>query len=118
MSGLLPSQSEKQNHKRGIEPATACDHLRQLLQTQLELARQGRIGEMESLSAQNRECVEALREVRAVDPSAFAAQRRLLAQLYEQLCLTLAAQGQEIAESLTAIVQGKRLLRAYGRRVS
>jgi hypothetical protein len=92
------------------------DELQVLLERQIELARQGRLGEFEALSRQADALVGKIIQTGTLDPSeAFCdvGRRKQLKRLYEDLCLTITAQKAGVCENISQVRKGKRTIQAY-----
>ncbi len=94
-------------------PQAAFDQLRALLEQQLELVRQGRLIEAETLCSQTDQLVATIADAGLFAGPGSDDRRQSLLTLYRQICLTLAAQQDEIAGSLRTIHRGKRLRKTY-----
>jgi hypothetical protein len=98
------------------EPALtgpALDQLHGLLEKQLELVHQGRLAAAESLCEQTGQLVQTI--VARGTLTEGGDRRRSVLQLYQELCLALTAQREEVAASLHAVRRGRRMLRTYGK---
>lgn len=91
----------------------AVDKLQELLGRQLELARRGRLAELDELTERTGALIAQMAGTDVLRSPAFRAHRPLLERLYRELCLTLAAQQQETAGALRAIRRGRKMVRAY-----
>ncbi len=89
------------------------DELRNLLEKQIELARQGNINEIEVLSKQARSLVRQIVQSGVLESSEFKSQREQLRKLYQDLCLALTAQQAETAEELSRVRKGKKTIATY-----
>jgi hypothetical protein len=98
------------------EPDAVLDRLRTLLTRQLALVHRGRLAEAEALCEQTGPLVGTVAAVGVLAGSAGEDQRRSLLLLYRRICLALAAQRDEVANSLRTIHRGRRLLNTYGKR--
>jgi len=89
------------------------DELRNLLEKQIELARQGNINEIEVLSKQASSLVGEIARSGVLESSEFKSQREQLRKLYEDLCLALTAQQAETAKELSRVRKGKKTIATY-----
>jgi len=89
------------------------DELQSLLEKQIELARQGNINEIEVLSKQASSLVSKIARSGVLESSEFKSQREQMRKLYQDLCLTLAAQQAETAKELSRVRKGKKTIEAY-----
>jgi hypothetical protein len=97
-------------------PPAAFDQLRTLLERQLDLVRQGHLAEAGALCEKAGPLVGAIASAELVAGSVGEDRRRSLLLLYRRICLTLAAQRDEVADSLRTIHRGRRLLKTYAKR--
>jgi hypothetical protein len=91
------------------------DRLRELLERQLALVRQGHLDAALELCAQTEPYVRQIAETRAAQMCCATDQEERVKRLYEDLCLALTAQRTEISAALDALRQGRRVLNAYSR---
>ena len=89
------------------------DELQNLLEKQIELARQGNINEIEVLSKQANSLVGKIARSGVLESSEFKSQCEQLRKLYQDLCLALTAQQAETAEELSRVRKGKKSIKAY-----
>jgi len=89
------------------------DELRNLLEKQIELARQGNINEIEVLSKQASSLVGEIARSGVLESSEFKSQREELRKLYQDLCLALTAQQAETAKELSRVRKGKKTIATY-----
>jgi ribosomal protein L29 len=89
------------------------DELRNLLEKQIELARQGNINEIEVLSKQVSSLVRKIAQSGVLESSEFKSQREQLRKSYQNLCLALTAQQAESAEELSRVRKGKKTIATY-----
>lgn len=92
------------------------DKLQNLLEKQVEMARQGNIRKVEVLSEQAASLVEKIVQKGILDPAehVFNRQRKeQLRKLYEDLCLAITAQKADVSEKLTQVRKGKKTIQAY-----
>lgn len=94
------------------------DRLHGLLVRQLELIRQGNVIAADALCEQTDPLVRAIADSDALHGAGGEDQRRLLGQLYHELCLVLTAQRKETSSALQAVRRGRRMLRTYGNHLS
>jgi len=100
------------------EAEIALDRLHELLEEQLELVHQGRLAAAESLCEQTGHLVHAVVAAGTLAGPAGSDPRQSLLHIYQQLCLALTAQREEVSASLRNVRGGKRMLRVYGKHVS
>lgn len=96
----------------------SVDRLHGLLARQLELIRQGNVVAAEALCEQTDPLVRVIADADAFRGAEGEDRRRLVEQLYRELCLMLTAQRKETSDSLQAVRRGKRMLRTYGNHLS
>ncbi len=89
------------------------DELQNLLEKQIELARQGNINEIEVLSKQASSLVVEIARSEVLESSEFKSQREKLRKLYQDLCLALTAQQAETSEELSRVRKGKKTIATY-----
>ena len=89
------------------------DELQNLLEKQIELARQGNINEIEVLSKQASSLVGKIARSGLVESSESKSQREQLRKLYQDLCLALTAQQAETSEELSRVRKGKKTIATY-----
>lgn len=94
------------------------DRLHGLLARQLELIRQGNVVAAEALCEQTDPLVRVIADSDTLGGADGEDRRRLLEQLYRELCLMLTAQRKETSNALQAVRRGKRMLRTYGNHLS
>lgn len=87
--------------------------LTELLQQQLELAKQGRIEEVEILVSQSDPVVKHLCESQILESDELQSEKRKLEKLYKQIYLSLADRHKNISNELQSIRKSKRTLQAY-----
>jgi hypothetical protein len=92
---------------------TAVDELEELLREQLKLARQGDPTEVETLAERTGGLIERLSKSEFFREPLFEKRRRKLQELYEQVCLVLSAQMEEVSQSLGRIGKGKKTITLY-----
>jgi len=89
------------------------DGLQGLLEKQIELARKGKINEIEVLSKQAGSLVGKIARSGVFESAEFRSRREQLRKLYQNLCLALAAQKAETAEKLSQVRRGKKTIEVY-----
>ena len=89
------------------------DKLQILLQEQIRLVRQGNISSIEKRAGQAGCLMEKITESGILELPEFKNYREKLQRSYRNLCLALAAQKSEIAEELSQIRKGKKIMGAY-----
>lgn len=89
------------------------DELQNLLKKQIELARQGNIGEIEVLSKQASSLVGKIALSGVLESSEFKSQHEQLRKLYQDLRLALTAQKAETAKEINRVRKGKKTVEAY-----
>jgi len=94
------------------------DQLRRLLEEQLDLVHQGRLAAAENLCEQTGPLVQTVVTAGILAGPGGNDRRQSLLHLYQELCLVLTAQRQEVSASLHTIRRGRRMLRTYGRNAS
>jgi hypothetical protein len=102
---------------KGTAGAT-LDELQGLLQEQLKLVHQGRLAAAEGLCEQAGRLVQAAVAAEMLAGPGGDDRRRSLLRLYQELCLTLTAQRQEVSASLRTVRRGRQMLRTYGKYAS
>jgi len=89
------------------------DELQDLLEKQIELARQGNINEIEVLSKQASSLVGKIARSGILESSGFKSQRGQLRKLYQDLCLSLTAQQAANSTELSRVRNGKKTIATY-----
>ncbi len=89
------------------------EELQRLLSEQHNLARQGKLRRVQALCERTGSLVEELSRSGVLESDEFAAQRRQLADLYENLRLTLSDQRDQTAKELGRIRKGRKTIGAY-----
>jgi hypothetical protein len=84
-----------------------------LLQQQLNLASQGRIGEVEALVSQSDPVVKQLSEAQVLERGEFKADKQKLEKLYRKIYLALTDRHEGISSELQSIRKGRKTLKAY-----
>ena len=87
--------------------------LQRLLDEQTELARQGRLTEIETLCEQTRSVVEEISRAGIPELDEFEEQRKHLARSYDSLRLTLSDQRDEVLRELNRIRKGRKTIGVY-----
>jgi len=89
------------------------NELQNLLEKQIELARQSNINEIEVLSKQASSLVGKIARSGVLESSEFKSQCEQLRKLYQDLCLALTTQQAETAEELSRVRKGKKTIETY-----
>jgi hypothetical protein len=89
------------------------DELQSLLERQIELARQGSISEVESLSEQAGSLVGEAAQWGILKSVEFENRRERLQKLYKDLCLTITGQKAGASAELSRLRRGRRTVKAY-----
>ena len=89
------------------------DELQRLLEGQIELARQGKLGELEDLGRQAGVITEEIGRAGILEQAEFDQRRKLLARLYQELRLTLSNQRDEVSRELDRIRRGRKTIGVY-----
>ena len=92
--------------------------LQRLLEGQIELARQGKLGEVETLGEQAGDIATEIGQTGILERAGFEEQRKRLAGLYRDLRLTLSDQKDEVFRELSRIRRGRRTIGAYRSNIS
>ena len=79
---------------------------------------EGRLAAAENLCEQTGPLVQAVMAAGMLAGPAGNQRRQTLLHLYQELCLILTTQREEVSASLGAIRRGRRLLRTYGKNTS
>ena len=90
------------------------DELRNMLEKQIGLARQGNVKEIEALSKQTSSIVGKIAKSGILELPEFNSQRKLLRKLYQDLYLALTAQQAENNKELSRVRKGKKTITKYG----
>ncbi|MHC4644168.1 MAG: hypothetical protein ACYTBJ_01605 [Planctomycetota bacterium] len=88
-----------------------------LLGKQIELAQEGDISAVEVLSVQADSLVEKIARAGILKSAEFGDRREHLRELYDCLCLSIAAKKAETAEELGRIRKGKKTIGAYRKNI-
>jgi hypothetical protein len=102
------------NAELNSDEQTYLDELKNMLEKQIDFARQGNVGEIEALSEQANCLVEKISRLGILELPEFESQRGLLRSLYQDLYLALSAQQAANARELSRIRRGKKTIAAYG----
>jgi hypothetical protein len=89
------------------------DKLKNVLQKQIELAKRGNIGEVETLVKQAGLLMEGVSELRILELPEYKNYREKLQGLYKELCLILTEQKAGLAEELSQIRKGRKTIEVY-----
>lgn len=89
------------------------DDLQILLERQIELARQGNVGDVEALSRQADSLVEKIARTGILERAEFKNRRERLQKLCNSLCLAITAQQADTAERLRRVRKGKKTIQIY-----
>lgn len=87
--------------------------LQGLLDEQNELARQGKLSEVESLCNRTNDIVEEISRCGIFSSGKFPQEREELLRLYESLRLTLCNQRDEVGREIAQVRKGKRTIGVY-----
>jgi ribosomal protein S20 len=90
------------------------DELRNMLKSQIALARQGNVNEIEALSKQASSLVEKIAKSGILESPECKSQRESLRKLYQELYLALTAQQAENTKELNRVRRGKKTIATYG----
>ncbi len=89
------------------------EKLQKILEKQIELARQGKISDVQALTNGAASLSQKITEKGLLKLPEFENHRLKLQEMYQALCLALSAQKADIAEQLTQIRKGKKTIGAY-----
>jgi len=89
------------------------DKLQGLLEEQVELARQGKLSEVETLGERAGAIVEEIARAGILELADFKEQHERLTELYRDLRLTLAGQKDEVGRQLKKVHKGRKTIGAY-----
>lgn len=89
------------------------DKLQNVLQKQIDLARQGDIAEVETLVKQAGLLMEEITDLGILELPGYKNYRGKLQRLYKELCLILAEQKAGVSGELSQIRKGRRTIKAY-----
>ena len=87
--------------------------LQRLLDEQNELARQGKLSDVESLCDRTNEIVDEMSRCGILESDKFQQERKRLARSYESLRLTLSNQRDEVGREMNRIRKGKKTIGVY-----
>jgi hypothetical protein len=93
--------------------AHLLDGLENLLERQIQLAQQGNISGVTTLSEQADSLVQEIAQAGILELTEFENRRERLQELYERVSLALAAEKADTAERLSRVRKGKKLLGTY-----
>jgi hypothetical protein len=109
--------NDRPQDKSCEEHGGSCENslveLQSLLDRQIEQAQQGNFAAVDALSRQSGQLIERLTSNRATETMELKAGKAAIQDSYRRLLLTLDAARQDIAEQLSSVRQGKKLVRAY-----
>ncbi len=89
------------------------DEIKRLLTEQIVLARQDRLGDVETVCRKVGALMDKIARAGALEKARFAAEREHLTALYSDLCLILAARKAETGEQLSRTRRGRKAVRGY-----
>ena len=89
------------------------NEMQKLLEGQIDLARQGRLSEVEALGEKVSGIVEEIAQKGILESAEFEGQRKQIARLYRNLKLTLTDQRDEVSRELDRIRRGRRTIGVY-----
>jgi len=89
------------------------DELETLLQKQIELARQGSFGDLESIGTQTSRLVEKIVATGFLESDEFKNRRLHLQKLYEDLRRTIAVRKADVEDDLNRIRRGRKTIGVY-----
>ena len=92
--------------------------LQRLLEGQIELTRQSKLGEVETLGEQAGDIAKEIGQTGILEQAGFEEKRERLAGLYRDLRLTLSDQKDEVFRELSRIRRGRRTIGAYRSNIS
>lgn len=101
------------NDKQISQSSSKLDELQSLLERQIELARQGSISELETLSKQADSLAGKLAQSAILESDEFRNRRERLQKLYEDLHLALTVQKADAFAELRRVRKGRRVVEAY-----
>jgi hypothetical protein len=99
--------------KKISQSSLKLDELKCLLKKQIELARQGNINGLETLSEKAASLVGKITRSEILESAEFKSQREQLQKLYQDLCLALTAQQAESTKELSHVRKGKKTMETY-----
>jgi len=96
-----------------VQFKSVIDELEVLLRHELELARKGNIAEVEILAKKAHELIEQIAESKYFAGPHFEEHRKVLEQLYGDVCLALSAQMNDVSQELGKVYKGKKTVTLY-----
>ena len=105
--------TDKNAATTGGEQIHLLDELQSLLEKQIKLARQDNITDIEHLSQKADKLVEKIAQAGILELAEFSKSREHLQKLYNKLRLALSAEATDIAEKLSRIRKGRKIIKAY-----
>jgi len=93
------------------------DELQKMLEKQKELVHQGGIIDSERLSAQASRLVGKIVQAGILELSEFKNRREHLQKLYQDLCLAITTECADIAEKLSQVRKGKKIIQIYRKNI-
>jgi hypothetical protein len=93
--------------------AQLLEELANLLEKQIELARQGSFGGLERLTDECERLAAKIKSAGLLEKPEYKTQRKKLTKLYQDLQLALSMQKDATAEQLKSVCEHKRKLSAY-----
>ncbi len=95
------------------EPTKLLDDLQNLLQKQIDLARQGNVATVEQLSEQGGALVKKITALHLLEMPRFRRRRTGLEKLYRNLHLLITSGKDEISRQMKQIHKGKMTVKSY-----
>lgn len=89
------------------------EKLQRLLREQNDLARQGKLSEVEALCGRTGGLIEEISRAGILELDEFAKERKRLAHSYDDLRLTLSNQRDEVGRELKRIRKGRKTIGVY-----
>ena len=89
------------------------DVLENLLESQIELAQQGNIGDVELLRKQADSLVEKITQEDFLESPEFQNRREKLKKLYGNLCLALTAAKADTSAKINQVGKGRKTIKTY-----
>jgi hypothetical protein len=89
------------------------NEMQRLLEGQIDLARQGKLSEVEALGEKVDGIVEEIARTGTLKSAEFEGQRKNIAGLYRNLKLTLTDQRDEVSSELDRIRRGRKTIGVY-----
>jgi hypothetical protein len=96
-----------------VQFKSVIDRFEVLLREQLDLARKGNISKVEILAGEAQELVGQMSKSKFFAEPQFRERRKGLEQLYNQICLALSAQMDDVSQALARIHKGKKTITSY-----